>query len=33
MSLLDKIVASGRNEKLINKKLGEYSYNAAIQAK
>ena len=33
MSLLDKIVSSGQNENLINKRLGEYSYNAAIQAK
>ena len=33
MSLLDKIVSSGQNENLINKRLGEYSYNATIKAK
>jgi len=33
MSLLDKIVSSSQNENLINKRLGEYSYDATIKAK
>ena len=33
MSLIDKIVSSGQKENLINKKLGNYSYDATIKAK